>query len=727
MSIPDKPNPLIDAYNHGAREDSPVRAIDEQTPRVAGGGRYQLHHRLGAGRLGDVYKGVDTKLDRQVAVKLIKPEIAAKAEVASRFAPTVRALGRVTHLGLLHIVDFGQDEEGLYTVTELIEGPSLAFLFEEMRTHSQWLALAEALDLVRLVAQAADALYSQTNQALRIMPEKIKFRGMAGYALPAEISPMQPVITDLCLDPLLRMNLLVQLLANSPTLPYFAPEEILGDGTDIRSTVYGLGVLAFELVTGRPLFAAQTIGEAVDMHLNRGLPSPQLLQPALPTALAALITKALARKPVERPPVPRAFLDELNSISITLAAEAIPPTAIGGAINLHALCEQGKVAYAAVGVLLPANVVSQPAPPPLAAQMPEKRRGIQLVAPDGTETFVHLSKAVITVGRAPDNDLVIDHPRVSRKHARIEATGGDYRIHDLKSGNGTYVDEQRVPPEGVLAWPAAAQVRIGDHVLLFHTEVEPLALQLVAALPPPPALIQIQNLGITIERSRLSVSGDGASAAFYLPQSAVVVDPGAQTTISVVLLNLQTTATTFAIAVKGPPLPWVTVNPTVYELQGNEQHVATIEITPPRVRQSRAGTYSLQLEVTDRQQPAQVAAAEVKLKVKPFTDFHVEWPSPQTQVGDPLPVRIENRGNTPQSFKVMWWEEGGQDLLFEPAEAKLDLLPGETKAVQTVAVLRTQRWLGATKAHKIKIQISAPGRTQPWDGVLLSRGRIRMG
>ncbi|MEZ4868488.1 MAG: FHA domain-containing serine/threonine-protein kinase [Caldilineaceae bacterium] len=719
---------------------------EEPTNRAPANERYVLQDLLGPGRLGDVYRGWDANLEQAVAVKQIKAEVAALPGFGERVIPSVRAFGRVIHPGIVRVTDVGQSEADYYVVMELLQGPHLAYLLEQLRVHQQRLTLLHGVRLVQTVAQAAHVVYEQSGQHYRLMPTKIKFRST--YAPQSVLHPLQPVIVDLGLAHLLPPGWLLQFVHDPQMLTYFSPEEILGETTDIRSDVYTLGMLLFVLITGRAPFTVQTIGEAVDIHLNRPLPTPQSIQPATPAILAAIVTKALAPQPADRYATIGQLYAALAAIPDDVLTAFVPASDDVRYSTLPFFYEEHQAEPKAVdsspkndkhpGVILPNKRPHGASPPSLTpSPTPSLLSSTPVTAVpmvlevqmlDGESRRVPLTEGVLTIGRTPDNGLVLDEPRVSRQHARVEFDGQGYHIVDLRSANGTFLNKERLPAGGRAPWGNEATVRISKFTL--RLVASPVAEAPVAEpVAPEPlvvdaAQIYIELLKRAIERTRLTCSPDGVTAAFLLGHTTLDVTPGERATLPLIIINQQATAAFFDLVVTGPAAPWCSFDLPHHELQPGEQREVHLLITPPRQTQTRADTHLLQIVMTCRQTPTQTAQGQVRLKVRPFAAFRATLMPAQIRAGETLQVAVEHQGNRIQNYKVAWHTDA-PDLYFEETQEEITLAPGETKSVAITPFLSKQRWLGGAREHRVAIQISTTNaQMQRLEALITSRSRL---
>jgi serine/threonine-protein kinase len=247
------------------------------------GGRYRLEDRVAAGGMGEVWRASDTLLDRIVAVKLLRPEYADSHEFRERLRWEGRHAALLSHPGVVRVYDYddGSAAGVPYLVMEYVEGPSLAAVLSAEGTLSPCRVLG-------LVAQAAEALACA--HAAGIVHRDIK----PGNVL---VDSGQVKITDFGIAravdavPMTRTGLVMG------TPSYLSPEQVSGRAATPLSDLYGLGVIAYECLTGRPPFQGTPLAVAL-AHRDRPLPP---LPDTVPGPVAKLVAALTAKNPQCRP------------------------------------------------------------------------------------------------------------------------------------------------------------------------------------------------------------------------------------------------------------------------------------------------------------------------------------------------------------------------------------------------------------------------------------------
>jgi eukaryotic-like serine/threonine-protein kinase len=243
--------------------------------------RYELRAIIGEGAFGRVYQGFDLRLERPVAVKVIKPWWADDPEWVTTFERETRLLARVSDPGIVQIYDVGHDPRGLYYVSELVDGESLASRLRRGPLPA-WEACGVAAQLCRALAGA---------HAQRIVHRDVK---------PANImlsSDGRVKVGDFGVARLAESSTDGTAASIVGTPRYMAPEQGRGRPTTPATDVYSAGVVLYEMLAGAPPFTATSAVELALLHLNE--PPPPLPGRA-PAALARIAERALAKDPARR-------------------------------------------------------------------------------------------------------------------------------------------------------------------------------------------------------------------------------------------------------------------------------------------------------------------------------------------------------------------------------------------------------------------------------------------
>ncbi len=266
--------------------------------------------RLGAGGMGVVYKAIDESLDREVAVKVIHPELVRDPGTAERFLGEARAMARVRHPHVVQIFSYGRHLDQPFLVMELMEGETLEERLAGRNLDA--LAVDEALGVLDAVAQGVDAIHAAGGVHRDLKPANILFA-----------TSFRVAVSD--------FGLATQGSRGSDeglgTAAYLAPErvtaldeDIPGGGLSPAADRYALGCIAFELLTGDVPFDAPDIERILIQHLYKEPPSLGTRRPELGTRFAAAVLPFLAKDPAARPTHARALREALAEARRALPA-----------------------------------------------------------------------------------------------------------------------------------------------------------------------------------------------------------------------------------------------------------------------------------------------------------------------------------------------------------------------------------------------------------------------
>lgn len=246
---------------------------------------YRIEQKIGEGGMGAVYRGSDLILDRNVAIKSLRPELAQQPDLVSRFREEARTLARLNHTNVTAIYSFLPHGDNHVMVMEFVAGKPLDEILED---HG-------ALDVVtaaRLFCQALEGVAQA--HALGIIHRDIKPANLLVTAL-GEVK-----VTDFGIARVLGTARQTRTGKLIGTLEYMSPEQVRGKESDARSDVYALGILLYEMVTGRVPFNCDSDFELINAQVEQNPPPPREFNDGLPAAVELAILRALAKDPTER-------------------------------------------------------------------------------------------------------------------------------------------------------------------------------------------------------------------------------------------------------------------------------------------------------------------------------------------------------------------------------------------------------------------------------------------
>ena len=247
--------------------------------------RYEILKLIGEGGMANVYLARDTILDRRVAVKVLRGDLAGDEKFVRRFQREALSASSLSHPNIVEIYDVGEDEGNFYIVMEYIEGKTLKQLIKKRGV----LSLSETMDIM---LQLLDALASAHDSYIihrDIKPQNIMIKD-SGLVK----------ITDFGIAVALNSTELTQTNSVMGSVHYLPPEQASGKGSTIRSDIYSLGILMFEMLTGKVPFNGDSAVEIALKHMKDPLPSVREINPVVPQSVENIILKAAAKNPKNR-------------------------------------------------------------------------------------------------------------------------------------------------------------------------------------------------------------------------------------------------------------------------------------------------------------------------------------------------------------------------------------------------------------------------------------------
>jgi serine/threonine protein kinase len=279
-------------------------------------GPYEVLGRIGAGGMGEVYRARDTRLDRTVALKVLPSEFSADAALRSRFDREAKAISALAHPHICTLFDVGEQDGRTFLVMEHLEGQTL---LERLRKGP--LPLAQAVEVATQMADALSAAHKQGIVHRDLKPGNVMLTnggamlldfGLARLTAHGERPVLESSTTALTeTTPLTGQGTLLG------TLPYMAPEQLEGKPGDARTDLWALGLLIYEMVTGRRAFEGQSQVSLIGAIVEREPEPLARLQPLTPPALERLVKRCLAKSPDNRWDTAHDVADELRWIAET--------------------------------------------------------------------------------------------------------------------------------------------------------------------------------------------------------------------------------------------------------------------------------------------------------------------------------------------------------------------------------------------------------------------------
>lgn len=257
--------------------------------------------------MATVYQAMDQRLERPVAVKVMHPHLAEDEEFTRRFIQEARQAARLAHPNIVNVFDQGQDGAVTYIVMEYLPGITLRELLQDFVA----LTAAQTLDIVKAVLNGLDAAHSAGIVHRDLKPENVLLADdgrikIADFGL-ARASTHNTATSQALLG----------------TIAYLSPELIARGVSDVRSDIYALGIMMFEMLTGQQPYQGDQAVTIAYQHANDMVPPPSSKQPGVPARFDEIVLWCVGRSPDDRPPHARALLEHIVELEKELGSDAL--------------------------------------------------------------------------------------------------------------------------------------------------------------------------------------------------------------------------------------------------------------------------------------------------------------------------------------------------------------------------------------------------------------------
>lgn len=371
------------------------------------GDRYKLGEMIGTGGMADVYIAEDTRLARQVAVKVLRSDLARDPSFVARFRKEALAAAALNHPGIVAVYDSGE-EPAPYIVMELISGHTLRELIHK----GERVPLKRALEIGEGILAALEYSHQAGIVHRDIKPANIMITDhgdvkVMDFGIARALADLGATLTS-------TWNVV-------GTAQYLSPEQALGEVADLRSDIYSTGCLLYEVLTGKPPFTGETPVSIAYQHVSGQLVAPSAIVPELPAGIDTLLTVALAKNPDDRYQSAGLMLDDLYKI------------------------ENGEAVTTKI------------------AKAPMSRRNLLIGAISGLAAIGLLAGGLFLTNSGPTGDSLPQLPNVvGLTQAEAEALLGDYVVTVTRAHDG------RIPKDRVASQIPLATTRVqkGSGVVL---------------------------------------------------------------------------------------------------------------------------------------------------------------------------------------------------------------------------------------------------------------------
>src|SRR6266702_4661305 len=277
--------------------------IDLMSTRPRRLGKYQLQQQLGHGGMAEVWKALDTQLQRYVAIKLLHANLKEDPHFIARFEREAQLIASLHHPNIVQIHDFqiaSSEEEGTiaYMVMDYVEGQTLADYIRRTSSLGNVPSPPEIVQLFTSIGFVVDYTHQQNMIHHDLKPANILLDKQNTTRNPMG----EPILTDFGLARLLESSSSTLTAVQLGTPLYIAPEQVTGYAGNERSDIYSLGIILYEMVTGALPFQGDSPTAVMAQHLTATPPSPALINPSIPAALVMVTLRCLAKDPAARFP-----------------------------------------------------------------------------------------------------------------------------------------------------------------------------------------------------------------------------------------------------------------------------------------------------------------------------------------------------------------------------------------------------------------------------------------
>ena len=378
------------------------------------GGRYKLGEMIGTGGMADVYVAEDTRLARQVAVKVLRSDLARDPSFVARFRKEALAAAGLNHPGIVAVYDSGE-EPAPYIVMELISGHTLRELIHK----GERVPLKRALEIGEGILAALEYSHHSGIVHRDIKPANIMITDhgdvkVMDFGIARALADLGATLTS-------TWNVV-------GTAQYLSPEQALGEVADLRSDIYSTGCLLYEVLTGKPPFSGETPVSIAYQHVSGVLVAPSKIVPELPAGIDTLLTVALAKNPDDRYQTAGLMLDDLYKIK---GGEVVTTKIAKAPVSRRKVLIGAISGVAALGLLVAGVFMTRPGVDP--SGLPQLPNVVGLTQ---AEAEALLGDYIVTITRAHDGRIPKDRVASQLPLATVRVQKGSGVVLTISDGPG---------------------------------------------------------------------------------------------------------------------------------------------------------------------------------------------------------------------------------------------------------------------------------------------------
>ncbi len=737
--------------------------------------QYIIETVIGRSQLGTVFRARTKNTNRLVALKLIDANITESPEIEQFILQTAQLTSCLTHPNIVPLLNFGKRNGRIYLASEFIEGRSLDTIQSALKKNRRVMQMDQAL---HIAAQLADGLEVAHQEGLvhgNLKPSNVLVV-RPNNPPPGSGPSFRALLSDFGMSLIPEQGIAAAQFTPTKLLPYLSPEQCTGAPLDGRSDIYSLGVILYQLMSGRIPFNVTSSTEAIMRHsLERPLPIVTL-RPGLPPPVAQIIDTALAKNPANRyqrasemaqalrqitqsPEVNPAFNtpvmvhtegqivaetspdikpsyhvrpdtknvtailkdlseeeDDLTKISPeqngTATGRDMASGADGSAQRHHApivLDPEPVSVSPAEKVTAEYGAVVVPESPTQIFQATLAETYIVISHQGRPPRYINMDRPRFRIGRAANNDIVLQAPDVSRHHAFLEMTKKGWQLTDLGSSGGTYWNRKKLKPQEPELWPADQTVQIGPYYLHWQHE-KPLE-----EADPQVVNEQMTQLFQVPAGASQRQSVHGRFNAVLYP-SLMTLGPGQETTLQIELFNQGSVIDTFKLVVSGLHRSIFSLSQNMLSLAPGARASIPLVIHLPQpgtllARRIPAGPRPFKLTIQSITFPDEMSALAGQLTVSPYESFSIGlWPG-EIDNGGTCRVLTRNEGNTTTTLSLTSHDKDGR-IQFVSKQQQVKLEPGDTATQDVTLYYREKPLFGRTRRIPFELEIATDNGTR---------------
>lgn len=629
--------------------------------------RYQIDAFIGEGNAGSVYQAYDMTLAQKVTLKLLHPALVNQFRFQEHFAAAVQAVAALDHPSIINIKRYKVQEGRAYLVREFVPGPRLDIYIHHQQSRDQFVSLNETL---RLVAQVAEALGHAHRHGIvhgRIQPGNVLLQPLDRPDRAGD-PPMRAMVTDFALDRLFEGHDETPETVYKSMWPYMSPEQSRNEPLDSRSDIYSLGILLYQLATGRSPFNVTSAAAARASHSGETPPAPLEVRPTLPEGVAQIIMQAIAKDPAARFQTGEEMAQALRQV-------VLAPT------DVDSTRERQKARQEVEGDQI-------------------------IISGEGERPqLFKLEGDAITIGSAAGNDITLPGKGVAAHHARLERSETGWRVADLGSAEGTFIESMQLLPDLLENWEMNQPLQIGPYILRWQRKrsAEPPPAPASPSPARPPQALAARAPQSASLAAPATVSEDVEAT---LEPVSVEIVPGERVDMQVTLVNQGTRVDHFHLRLQGLPGEWVTISENDIQLMPGAQGYLLLTIHPPGDSSAVAGEYIFDLLVNSRYMLEEKAAAVGRVVIRPFTGLVVDMQPERLRNQGTCQVQLYNAGNQPLTC-TMRGRDPAQEIVFGGEQGTVQVGPGQTLALPLTVTPQKRPFLGTARFLPFEVEVTA--------------------